>query len=160
MVHTDRVTDPRYASRLNATPGTVTAAVALLCTTPVATWWLLNIVVTSENIAKPDYMVRPIDISPVAELIVGLTALVIALSSIAFLVKAEREQRFGHGCWSVLFPLIAAAAVCGAAWSTVTAPTIGANIGGGMVIMFGVPVVAALVAVATHRWSSLRRARF
>lgn len=53
--------------------------------------------------------------------------------------------------WSVLVPLLAAGFITGAGWRVMTAEVIGANIGAGFVILFGSPVVAALLTWALAR---------
>lgn len=51
--------------------------------------------------------------------------------------------------WSVLVPLMAAGFITGAGWRVMTAGVIGANIGAGLVVLFGSPLVAALL---VWRW--------
>jgi hypothetical protein len=53
--------------------------------------------------------------------------------------------------WSVLVPLMAAGFIAGAGWRVMTAGVIGANIGAGLVVLFGSPLVAALLVWAVAR---------
>ena len=65
---------------------------------------------------------------------------------VAVLVVAARSRPL-DGWWTVLALLCAAGALAAAGSRVVTAGVVGANIGGGLFLLFGAPVVLALVIV-------------
>jgi len=131
------------------------AGLALVLLTPVATWFVGAFLLPMEFIEDPDYMIRPLKVNPVLEVGVGGTALVVAGASAG--VLAVGKHRYDLRWWSVGGPLVAAGAICGGGWSVITAPVIGANIGGAMAVMFGTPVVVVLVVVAAVNGLRIRR---
>lgn len=142
-------------TRFTRTTHLLLASLALVLVTPVATWFVGAFLLPMEFIEDPDYMIRPLKVNPVLEVGVGLTALVIAGASAG--VLAVGKHRYDLRWWSVGGPLVAAGAVCGGGWSVITAPVIGANIGGAMAVMFGTPVVVVLVVVAAVNGLRMRR---
>ena len=131
------------------------AGLALVLVTPVATWFVGAFLIPMEFIEDPDYKIRPLKVNPVLEVGVGVTALFIAGASAG--VLAVGKHRYDLRWWSVGGPLVAAGAVCGGGWSMITAPVIGANIGGAMAVMFGTPAVVVLVVVAAVNGLRMRR---
>jgi hypothetical protein len=61
------------------------------------------------------------------------------------LTRRDAEHSFDLRWWSAFGPLVASAALIGFGWRAVTAQVIGANIGAGCVILFGGPLVFALL---------------
>jgi len=57
----------------------------------------------------------------------------------------------GAAVWSVLVPLMAAGFITGTGWRVMNAGVIGANIGAGLVVLCGSPLVAALLVWAVAR---------
>jgi hypothetical protein len=102
----------------------------------------------------PDYMYRPFDIAPATERTVGVVAVVLVVAALVVLALAWLSGRLHVGWWGVLGALGVAGVVCGSGWRVMTAAVDGANIGGGMVLMFGGPLVVGLVAVAL--WGAWR----
>lgn len=121
-------------------------AVALVLATPVATWFGGDFIFSLESIEDPDHMIRPPHIDPVLQVGIGATAVVVAVASCAVLFIWS--DRYDRRWWTVLGPLVAAGTVCGGGWAMITAPVIGANIGGGLAVMFGTPALLVLVVVA------------
>jgi hypothetical protein len=144
------------------------AAVALVVAMPVATWWLVGDQTDPDFKRRleangdpairagydPDYMVRPFAIAPAIERTVGVVAVVLVLVAVVLLLLASLTGRLHGGWWAVFGPLSLAGAVCGFGWRVMTAAVSGANIGGGLVLMFGVPVAFGLVWMAS--WAALR----
>jgi len=144
-------------------------AVALVVAMPVATWWLvgdqtspfmkqrMNAAVKDPAIQAgldPDYMYRPFDIAPATERAAGVVAVMLVVAAVVVLILASLTGRLHVGWWGVLGALSLAGTVCGSGWRVMTAAVDGANIGGGMVIMFGGPLVLGLVAAAL--WGAWR----
>ncbi|MEU1618123.1 hypothetical protein ABZ479_12600 [Streptomyces sp. NPDC005722] len=124
------------------------AAAALIVTAPVATWGLMGRQdAAGFEPAELDYMVRPFGIPEGAETAIGAAAAVLATAAAVLLGRASRPgpDRFDGRWWAVIGPLAAAGVLTGAIWRTVTAGVIGANIGAGLAILLGGPVVAGLV---------------
>jgi len=130
------------------------ARLVLVAATPVSTWWLVGDL--STEIVDPDYFIRPVQIGGTAEHVVGVGAVVLVAGSVVALVVAGWRGRLDQGWWSVLVELVLAGGLCGAGWRVLTAGVIGANIGAGLVMMVGAPIVAALVSMAVDDWLSLR----
>lgn len=123
----------------------VTAAVDLVIAVPVAAWWLIGDQSSVPAGADPDYMVRPLGIAPGAERAAGLGSLLLAVVAMPVLAWATRRRLLDWRWWIVLVQLLAAGFTIAAGWRVMTAGVIGANIGGGLMFIFGGPVVAALL---------------
>jgi hypothetical protein len=138
------------------------AAVALVVAVPVATWWLVGDQTDPDFKRRlqadgdpairagldPDYMFRPLDIAPATERTVGGVAVALVVAALVVLVGAWLTGRLHVGWWGVLGVLSLVGAGCGWGWRVMTAAVSGANIGGGLVLMFGVPIGLGLVGVA------------
>ncbi|MDX2702755.1 hypothetical protein PV350_07805 [Streptomyces sp. PA03-6a] len=138
------------------------AAVTLIVTTPVATWGLMGRQdAAGFEPAELDYLVRPFAIPEGAETAIGVAAAVLAAGAAVLLGRASRPgpDRFDGRWWEVIGPLLAAGLLAGAIWRTVTAGVIGANIGAGLAILLGGPVVAGLVLWSLGRGLWLARSR-
>lgn len=138
------------------------AAVTLIVTTPVAVWGLMG----RQDAAgfapsELDYMVRPFAIPEGAETAIGAAAALLAAGAAVVLGRASRPgpDRFDGRWWEVIGPLLAAGLLVGAIWRTVTAGVIGANIGAGLALLLGGPVVAGLVLWSLGRGLWLARSR-
>jgi hypothetical protein len=129
----------------------VPAAVGLVMAIPIATWWLVGDQSTVPASADPDYAFQPLDIGLGAEHAAGIGSTVLAVVTLMTLVWAARRHHLDIRWWSVLVPLLAAGSIVGSGWRVLTAGVIGANIGAGLVIIFGGPVVAALLIWALAR---------
>lgn len=114
------------------------------------------------NIDDPDYLVR-VPFSPLVENLLGVGAVVMFLVGMAVLVRATSLNRLGAGWWIVVGLASAAGLITGFAWAVFVAPTIGANIGAGIMVFVGFPVVVALLLAAVgcslYLWRRSRRAR-
>jgi uncharacterized membrane protein YfcA len=133
----------------------VAAGIGLVLVTPVVTWWAVGDL--SEDVTDPDYLFHPLPLGPGAELAIGLAATVVALGAVVVLAVAARRRQVDRRWLAVLGPLLAAGALCGFGWRILTAGVGGANIGGGMVLLFGPWIVLGLVAGAAWQWHSIRR---
>jgi hypothetical protein len=126
--------------------GLVPLAVAGLVTaTPVVTWWVVGDQTTTSPGTELDYLVRPVELDPAALRLVGIGSVLTFTGAALLLVWASRRRRFDPRWWSAIVPMVVAGAVVGAGWRVMTAGVVGANIGAGLVLLFGGPVVAALL---------------
>ena len=121
--------------------GCVVVAVAVL----VATWWLIG------PLDEPDgwlYIIRPPDFPGHLELAVGVVAVVVIGSASLWAIFEHRSGRLPPG-WSTVAALLAFAGFMTAGiLRVVTAATYGANIGGGLLILFGSPFVGLSLVAA------------
>jgi hypothetical protein len=137
--------------------GILTGSVVLVLATTVAAWYLGGFWhdLRTNNFVDPDYFIRPFPISTAAERIIGVSAVVVTVAAGSGLTWASVQHSFEARWWSVLGPLVAAAALIGFAWRIFTVQVIGANIGAGCLIVFGGPVLLALLGWAVANTISL-----
>jgi hypothetical protein len=140
--------DEREVARGNAAATYVLVGVLVLAV-PVSAWWLVGD--RSPTLPDPDYLVRPPNISKTTEHVIGITATALLIVTVSMLVRLARQGRFDARLWSALAPLVGAGVIIALGWRIVTAAVIGANIGGGFVLMFGPPLVFALIVWAVAR---------
>lgn len=129
------------------------AAVALVLGVPFAVAWLVGDLSTTAA-TDPDYAIRPPDIpAPVGQLLGALSLALVVAASAALAWSWHRDPP-QPGLLSVLLPFVALGAICGFAWRVTTAAVIGANIGTGLVVMFGCPfVVGLLILSGVSAWA-------
>jgi hypothetical protein len=140
------------------------AAILLIAAVPVAVAGLLG---QDDDPSAPstelDYAVRPLDIPAGQMTAIGVVALLRAAAAVAVLLHGSR----GRGPdrrrwpaeprrWQVVCPLVGVGVVLGYGYHVATAGVIGANIGYGLVVLFGGPVVVVLLVVAAARAWALR----
>ncbi len=128
------------------------AGLALALATPVATWWAIGDQSTVPASMDPDFLIRPLAIGAHIEFLVGVGALLVAVVASATLLWASRTRWLDQRWWFVLLPLLAAGLLVGAGWRVMTAGVIGANIGAGLVVLFGGPLLTGLLLWAAG-WS-------
>jgi hypothetical protein len=138
-----RTSHPRIGSRLTE----MAAAVCLVVVAPVIPWWIIgDQSIPGRNHDDLNYMIEPsILLPPWVEHTLGLTSAMVALASVRVLTHAVRQQRLDPRWCVVLAPFVLAGLMLGAGWRVVTAGVLGANIGGGLLVMFGGPVVLVLM---------------
>ncbi|MGD9792393.1 MAG: hypothetical protein AB7V43_02830 [Acidimicrobiia bacterium] len=125
------------------------AALMVVLSSPGATYWMVG---DQSSRVEPgvqlDYSMRPPDWSPsaiAATGIVSLIAFVIGAIHLAFEVRRHRLD----GRWLLVNMILASIGfVWAGAYRVMTAGVIGANIGGGLAILFGPPVTVFLLAAA------------
>lgn len=144
--------------RVPRSPGRwpVVAGVVLVLATPVAVWWMVGDLTTTE-VPDPDYLIAPVPMPATVERLLGVSAVLLVLATAVALLGATRADRVPARWWGVLAPLLAAGALSGVGWRVVTAGVVGANIGGGAVLLGGPVIVLALVGVAAVVARPLRR---
>ncbi|GAA4591852.1 hypothetical protein BJY16_000419 [Actinoplanes octamycinicus] len=127
------------------------AMIALVFAVPVATWWLVGDLTDPELLAEHielDYAYRAVSLGAAADRVLGMLACLIVAGTVPFLAWASITRRLRAGWWLVLLPLIVAGHLSGLAARVATAGVIGANIGAGLVLLLGLPVLLVLVSIA------------
>ncbi|MGH3679941.1 MAG: hypothetical protein ACRDT2_06755 [Natronosporangium sp.] len=121
------------------------AAAGLAVATPVAIWWLVGD--QSENAATEelDYAVGPVVVDPAVERLVGIGSVLLLAAAVVVLVGASVWRWLDPRWWAVILPVVVAGMVAGFALRVLTAGVIGANIGAGLMLVFGGPTVAGLL---------------
>ncbi len=123
----------------------------LVLAIPVATWWLVGDLSTVPATADPQYAIRPWPIDPDIARAMGVGSLVLAAAVIAGLGWASWQGLLDGLWWSVLIPLAMAGGISGGGWRVMTAGVDGANIGAGLLFLFGGPVIVSLLIWALVR---------
>jgi hypothetical protein len=132
-------------------------AAGILAVAP-AVWGLAELAPDSVGPdAQPDYLVRPLGLSTAARTTITIGAASLAIGAAFALVRARRRQDVRSEWTGVLVPLAAVSGATGLVYSAVTEPVIGANIGGGLAMMAGIPFAVAMVTLATWRAVRARR---
>ncbi|MFF7313479.1 hypothetical protein [Streptomyces sp. NPDC008137] len=137
----------------------LSAGAALVLGVPVAAWGLMG----QQNYdglpgSELDYAYQPWGIGDGVAAVVGGLALVLAGAGAAVLVRAARSGALDRRWWGVLGPLVVVGLMAGVGWRILTAGVVGANIGAGMLVIFGTPVAAGLLLWAVGRgvWLATR----
>ena len=131
--------------RARARWAAVAPALILVLAMPVAAWWLAGDQSTVPTSMDPDYAFRPWRIGPVAARAAGIGSLAAGGAAAAVLIGVTLRRRLDVRWWAVLVPLLAAGYIAGAGWRVMTAGVIGANIGAGLVVLAGGPIVLGLL---------------
>jgi hypothetical protein len=140
-----------------------TVAAALVLATPLATWWLVGDLSEGPAVSgqrPPDYMVRPPQLDEALEAVLGGGATLVAIAALVTLAVATWQGGLEPHRWRVIAPPLVAGVYCGYAGRVMTAAVHGANIGGGMMLLFGMVLVPAMLATAitqAHRQHALPR---
>jgi hypothetical protein len=126
--------------------GIVAAGAALVGGVPVAAWGLMG----QQNYAglpasELDYAFQPWDIGDGVAAVAGGLGLVLAVAGAVVLVRGSLRGALDGRWWGVLGPLVALGLMAGVGWRILTAGGVGANIGAGLLIIFGTPIAAGLL---------------
>ncbi|GGY22236.1 hypothetical protein GCM10010384_31250 [Streptomyces djakartensis] len=135
------------------------SGVALVLGVPVAAWGLMG-QQNAEGLpaSELDHAYQPWGVGDGVAAAAGGVALVLAVAGAAALVRGARHGDLDRRWWGVLGPLVVVGLMAGVGLRILTAGVVGANIGAGLLIMFGSPVAAALVLWALGRgvWLATR----
>ncbi|GIJ39513.1 hypothetical protein Vwe01_28380 [Micromonospora andamanensis] len=143
--------------------GLALLVVALLLSTPVVTGWLVGDLTgpAARRLAAEgeplDYAVEPVSLGVVGDRVLVIVAGALMVLSLVLLIRATATRKLEPRWWFVLVPLILAGVLIGLAWRIVTAGAIGANIGAGLIVLGGGPVLLILLGVAAVQAARLRR---
>jgi len=110
------------------------------------TWWAVgDLSYTGPSSFGPglDHLIPPPDISPAAEQLIGTVAAAAGAAACGVLLRPGSSPRKDLRWLAVVLPLLAAAVLLGWGWRVLTAGVIGANIGAGLAVAFGGPLVVA-----------------
>jgi hypothetical protein len=118
----------------------------LVIASSVATWWLAGDLSTVPPSEHPDYDFRPLNIAAGTARAAGVVSTSVLLIGIALVIVAILARKLRPQWLLVLLPLIGVGTMIGLGWRVMTAGVIGANIGAGLLILFGTPVAILLIA--------------
>lgn len=122
-------------------------AAGLVSATPVAMWWVVGDL-DERGADDRDRMFRPFSLPPLVETVAGVLAVLVVIAAVIVLGLAWYRWRLPAGWARRLGMLCTAGAIVGGGWRVLTASAVGANIGGGAVLVFGFPLAALLVVAA------------
>ncbi|WP_369194538.1 hypothetical protein [Streptomyces djakartensis] len=137
------------------TRGMFAAGAAVVGGVPVAAWGLMG---RQDYEGLPaselDYAFQPWGVGDGVAAVVGGIALVGVAVGAVVLVRGVRRGVLDPRWWSVVGPLVVVGLMAGVGWRILTAGVVGANIGAGLLVVFGTPVAVGLVvwAVARSVW--------
>jgi len=121
---------------------------AVVVAAPLLAWWLIGPLRENNRPASDlDYYVRAPDVPGWLVATIGTAALVVAVAAILNLARPINRRR-SRSSLPFMMPLVIAGVLIAGIGRLITAGSEGANIGGGLAVLFGLPVVAILVGVA------------
>lgn len=124
---------------------------ALALASPVLAWVLIGDV-SDTDLPNPDYMFQPPEVSTSVGFVVVAVAVVLVTCGGATLLAGFRRGLLATMDLMAAALLLGAGIVVGFAGRVMTARVIGANIGGGIMLMFGPFIVAGLLAFSAVLW--------
>jgi hypothetical protein len=122
-------------------------ATVLLSVAAGAIAWSIGVALAND-ISEPDYLVEPIDALEHARWLILSLAMVLGGVCAVALVRMSRRGVTVKA--AVVAPVVGIGVAVGGGYSVLTAPVIGANIGGGMVMM-ALPIAVVFLTVAAVR---------
>ena len=129
---------------------TLVALGAIVLAMPFAVWWLIGDISTTTD--NPDYILEPVGLSDTQEAVIGWTSTLVLLGGVvALMLPGPRAELRRRDLW-VAVPLALLGVYMGAAYRVVTAGAIGANIGGGLMVVLGILVVPATLTISAVAW--------
>ena len=133
------------------------AAIALPLVIPFTSWWMIgDLSCDCPGRTSRDYMFEPPSLSSTQTALIGAAATAMTVAALATLGWSLRRHAVNFADVRFTLPLVVAGVYVGLALRVTTAGVIGANIGGGMMIL-AAPVVAAPLVVWTVVWRPRRR---
>lgn len=133
-------------SETRVQPWVLAAGIVLPVAAAVLAWWAGGVVSYLDQ--GTDYATPPPSPLSAGLLVPGVLALVALVAAVAVLVRASASRRLRSEWWIVLALATAAGLVTGAGLSVVLVDTVDANIGAGLAVLFGGPLVVVLLIAA------------
>ncbi|WP_326799925.1 hypothetical protein OG946_34880 [Streptomyces sp. NBC_01808] len=134
------------------------AAAGLVLACPVWVWWVVGQL--DADFDDLDYYIRPPELPPGLEPALGISGMAVAVLCALVLLVATSLEWLDRRWRQVIGPLVLAGIGTGYGWRILTAGGIGANLGAGLVTLFGVPtLVATLVSALVRSILLVRQAR-
>ena len=110
-----------------------------------AVWWISGLIPSDVTADTADYLVHPLRLPFLVEPAIGLLCVLLTGRAARELHRGVRDGEFRSEWWQVAAALGAIAAFGGFTYRIVTAPVIGANIGGGALILFALPLSVGML---------------
>jgi hypothetical protein len=130
--------------------------VGVFVATFVASWWLIGDL-TEPGVRRYnlDYVIRPPDLPGGAVAAAGVVSLVLGLTIVVWLLVARARGRSRREL-PVVMSLMVAGFVLAGIGRMATTGSVGANIGGGVALMLGGPIVVILLVYALRQFAKMR----
>jgi hypothetical protein len=134
-------------------------AVVIVVSMPVAAWWLIGDMseVSLQGRYPPDYILRAPEIPGWIVTFLGAMAVLATVVCTGSLVRSVLRGTLDQRWMSAVGRLALAGLLMAAIGRVFTAGTHGANISAGLAMMFGPPIVIALVGTSLLRGYKIRR---
>lgn len=122
-------------ARIRPSGALLAAAVWLFAVAVAVAWWVGVLDSSGDAIIDPDYMWQPIAMSTLSRAAIGISATLVVAAGAAVLWRTRE---------SAAVPFAAIAAYAGLTYAVGAEPVIGANIGGGMMLLGAVPFTVGM----------------
>lgn len=119
-----------------------------------ATWWISG-GNTAPTFADPEYLVKPLPLSPVVQAAIGVVALLLTSVGAAVGIWQIAHRRWPLRWSGIVGPLYLVSAYAGYVYYGLVNPVLGGNIDAGLIIFFGIPWLLLLLGVMV--WSAWPR---
>jgi len=148
---------PRRSFEPSRSPLALALVVAASVSTLLTVWWLVGDLTEHNRSYDVDYLVRVPHVPAAATTFIGVIALAMLVATATALVAVVMRHRISAAWAPPATALVAAGALLALVERSVTAGSVGANIGGGMALLFMTPIAAALCWFAVRDLSILMR---
>jgi hypothetical protein len=128
------------------------AGTAMIVMAPVVAWWVVRDLSEEVDPSNANYMIRPLSLSAATELTIGICGSALAAAAVGVLLVATFRGRVEPRWWRFALPLVGLGLYAGVAYRIATAAVIGANIGGGMVVVTAPIVGVTALGLSARNW--------
>ena len=131
----------------------VAAVVVIAVVSPITTWWRVGDLSCScpSRHGSLDYAIEAPTLSSTTANLIGGGSTAVGFVALVVVADALRRRIVAFSDIRIAIPLVAAGVYAGLAWRTETAGVIGANIGGGIMLL-GAPFVGVFLLIWAVLW--------
>lgn len=124
-----------------------------------AVWWVAGAVPSGVDPDRADYLMQPPQLGTVAVAAIGIGATALVLVATPMLWRAVHTGRARRHWLQIVGAVALFAGYLGLTYRFVTTPVIGANIGGGLMILGILPIAVGLATWIFIAFRDMRRAQ-
>lgn len=136
--------------------GLAALSLTIVISTAVSSWWLIGDLTETDPVSA-DYIVRPPGFLTAHERRIGVVGLITLLIAIGMVILVWRRTR-PRVEWGILLTIwLIAAMAAGYAERVITVGVVGANIGGGMLILASPVAAILLIGISIWLLAQVRR---